>query len=1269
MFSQHSGMSEKGRLQTQGLLRLRQDNRQTGKKVLVSDEDEHFLVHGFYHLRHFSCDSPVRFMMYSQASDAFISLHSDNTVSLFKSKLRKQALMGELPFLGLTATNIPGWIIGWGPGPIFTLLDSELRHLDTADDALDIGLCEPAEHSWELVTAGVGNVCVWSVLLMRCKLKIQEGLQQHRTFTQLTLAPPRKDRPHRAFVAWGKVVTVVDLDGGMVLDHMEDLCSSDITAMLFCIQLDCLIIASQDLSITVWGPDWVPHVTFLGHKDVVNSLFYCSKSNLLISCSADCTIRCWDVENSMAVDCVYTEQSKPPLCFGGTKNGHPCFSFSAKGVDLWILTAWYTLHSKLRGDEGVPLKQILVSHFPPSYPTRVVCVSADGRILLVSASTGAVLTYFKPEDRIICADYCLHKELLLALTEEGTLLQASTLTNPATVIQEWEGRGQGPWQHTECGTKRDAWNLPVPGPACCLVLYSSVTDPQTALEKWKSLREGKGCSQKNNRYVDNFKNKFWIIIGQRGGCVSVLTVDDGKVLCRTPAHNGHSVTAMQVYPKNNFLLTSGEDFTVVVWRVHPDSAVYLSQQQTVECGQPQVHLAALELQLALTFQDPYSGSYGIKLFNLQSQKQLTYQQNNAHLDSLTGVCEIPGPKVFVSSSLDKTVRIWNERNQLIWMQQLVAVPQCIAYSGNGELFLGIKGDLYRMEFAQFLPKKYRQKFSYNCFEDPLSDLPVPEIKETHDQTDMSNCKTEQLPKAICRNQVLSVNVQQDKEQLSIRDLNRKALKGIVNCPKETKQIRKEAFDCYMGKLYGLPPCKMIGPEDDFEEILFDTKTHLFQPHYFSKLKEDTVPQPKQDIQSLKPQETKKAPMAVRKEISAPAQEVILKKQVGVKKAEASEEIIIPVKQSQPRLQTPPPKIPSPPPQREPSPELPTFLKQFAEMEWFTDLYPDKKSVPSNFSPEDLSLQLLNYLQNYSRRTDIKILAVVQALQILQQQNFLNTTEELYTGLTDALETLIRPAISDLDRVMILEMLNLLVSLKSEIGYDLVKKLLALLAYKQLNLRVPVLRLLGALGINQAQLWLYPELESWGLQLENQSNQWESLHDKADCWMELWKSKFKDYNRYLYLRSPLKQKPPSFSAVDVLNFFCLVQKEEHRKISVAPSAGPKYKVLLPQQTCISFKPILRLGETNTMARKRKLRGVLLPPMHKHFPNWITLHLSRVILRPFHTNTYERLVRLPIRSYFIPQQSTVEYYRRQLKDKPATIPPTCAEPSTRANSESI
>lgn len=36
--------------------------------------------------------------------------------------------------------------------------------------------------------------------------------------------------------------------------------------MVYCSQLDCLIIASQELSIRVWGPDWELRVAFVGHN-------------------------------------------------------------------------------------------------------------------------------------------------------------------------------------------------------------------------------------------------------------------------------------------------------------------------------------------------------------------------------------------------------------------------------------------------------------------------------------------------------------------------------------------------------------------------------------------------------------------------------------------------------------------------------------------------------------------------------------------------------------------------------------------------------------------------------------------------------------------------------------------------------------------------------------------------------------------------------------------------------------------------------------------
>lgn len=162
-------------------------------------------------------------MMYSEASAAFISLHTDNTVRLYTADGHKQTLSTLIPFMGLTATKICGCVVGWGPGPIFTLLDDKLCQVDVAEDALDIRVCQAAEHSTDLVTAGVGNVCVWSVLLTRCKVKIQKGLEEC-VFTLMTLAPPRSDRPHRGFAVCGSVVTVVDLDGERVLEHKKDLC-------------------------------------------------------------------------------------------------------------------------------------------------------------------------------------------------------------------------------------------------------------------------------------------------------------------------------------------------------------------------------------------------------------------------------------------------------------------------------------------------------------------------------------------------------------------------------------------------------------------------------------------------------------------------------------------------------------------------------------------------------------------------------------------------------------------------------------------------------------------------------------------------------------------------------------------------------------------------------------------------------------------------------------------------------------------------------------
>lgn len=309
---------------------------------------------------------------------------------------------------------------------------------------------------------------------------------------------------------------------------------SNITAMVYCSQLDCLITATQELSIKVWGPGWELRVAFVGHNGkvitshhflflhlycetkcghslfhlcpgVVSSLFYCSAWSMLFSASEDSTIRSWDVAEGRGVECVHTEQKTPALFIGGTKKGDAFSSFSHKAVELWTIRALYTLHCVIKRDERSPLRQILASPLPAPFPSRVLCVSGDGDITLVAAGTGAVLTSFEATQRITCADYCLQRELLLALTDTGTVLLANTLTNPIALMHQWKESGQGPWQPTDHVKK--AQNPPIPGPACCLVLYGCVAETQKAFKEWRSLRDGRGCGHTNKAALDDAKNK------------------------------------------------------------------------------------------------------------------------------------------------------------------------------------------------------------------------------------------------------------------------------------------------------------------------------------------------------------------------------------------------------------------------------------------------------------------------------------------------------------------------------------------------------------------------------------------------------------------------------------------------------------------------------------------------------------------------------------------------------------------------------------------
>lgn len=167
--------------------------------------------------------------------DGFISLHGDSVNSSFSawfyhadgSDHETSPTCHTISYLGLTSTQTPGRVVGWGPGAILHLLDGQLRPLAQAMGPLDVRTCVATDNPIEVVTAGDGNVCLWCLMHMVSQVQVVRGLEKH-VITQLALAPRDSKYGHRAFAVCGSVVIVIDLQKGVILErkslHLRCVC-------------------------------------------------------------------------------------------------------------------------------------------------------------------------------------------------------------------------------------------------------------------------------------------------------------------------------------------------------------------------------------------------------------------------------------------------------------------------------------------------------------------------------------------------------------------------------------------------------------------------------------------------------------------------------------------------------------------------------------------------------------------------------------------------------------------------------------------------------------------------------------------------------------------------------------------------------------------------------------------------------------------------------------------------------------------------------------
>ncbi|XP_025121392.2 WD repeat-containing protein 97 isoform X5 [Bubalus bubalis] len=822
------------------------------------------LTHGLEPLRRLEVAAGLFSVAQDPVGRRFVVLDGAGHLHLHREDgWAQEKLLAPVALTGLVAVLGPlgtvGRFVGWGPVGL-AILKSDLSLL---------WLSKPGEHGVPghepicclpvpdpgllLVAEAGGSLVLWKFRSGgRCLVPHRSPLQLPPSISgalaRLALGPRSPHHDPCCFAAYGSAVLTFDLQTWALTDVRRNLHKTTIFDLAYCKEVEAMVTASRDSTVKVWEADWQIRMVFVGHRGPVTAVTVLPNTALVVSASQDGTLRTWDLQaaaqvGEVALTCwgrgVPSESVSRLLAPAGP--GWPLLSLEARSVGLWRARELYSPLAQL----SAPVLHLQLAPALPkptaphvALPARLVCACADGSVYLVSVSGGRTVSalLLEPEDCAAAVAYCLPREALWVLTRAGHLLCANAARSPMRVLRRL---------------------CPPPPPApqpCCLHLYSHLTDPTSAFTNWEIVCQYKGeLCRGDVAWAWKDKNRYLPVVGHTDGTLSVLELRSLKTVFRTEAHSPGPVTA--IASTWNSIVSSGGDLTVKMWRVFPYAEESLSPLRTFCCCHPAVVLCALGKRVTVGFEDPNNATYGLVQFGLGSSPRYDHRPQDDPTDRITGLCCCPTLKLYASSSLDCTIRIWTAENKLLRLLHLNGAPQALTFcSNNGDLVLALGSRLCLVDHRFYLPTSYLLKNLCQEVPDGVDDPPLPltspESLTAAQLQRLANLRgVASLSTALCfiHRQTTAPQqpvLEEDLEVLVARNQDlqqlRLGLESPAARPQLTWQQRQQAFDNYLHLIYGPGMLVSMGPPG--ASLCPGPLTCLCVPHASQGLDSEAEPQ-------------------------------------------------------------------------------------------------------------------------------------------------------------------------------------------------------------------------------------------------------------------------------------------------------------------------------------------------------------------------------------------------------------------------------------------
>ncbi|XP_043283536.1 WD repeat-containing protein 97-like [Venturia canescens] len=327
----------------------------------------------------------------------------------------------------------------------------------------------------------------------------------------------------------------------------------------------------------------------------------------------------------------------------------------------------------------------------PTFPTRVIATSCDNTTRILSSAKGRQINVqiLSPKLDVIAASYSgITNRMYTIILKTGEILVSSVKSKPMKLKHVW------------------------------------VSDERTitrviVYESFEKIIPIEGSEEIKINPVSAL-----IIAGTSNGELVVFEETSGKHNTRVAAHDGQIIDLSSSRITRQ-LVSVGQDRCVKVWRIFPDLTSPLVLTCTVYHVIPITRAAMIRFTICLISSTAVTKDHRVIMYDSSERTRMDHHRLKEHSDLITSIATLESLEICATSSLDKTIRIWNEANELIKILFINTASQHIVFSSlRGDIVLSAGKHLYRIPSENYLSPEHRIRINVEKIPEELDDIVI-----------------------------------------------------------------------------------------------------------------------------------------------------------------------------------------------------------------------------------------------------------------------------------------------------------------------------------------------------------------------------------------------------------------------------------------------------------------------------------------------------------------------------------------------------------------